>query len=277
MERELKDIKKRSRYIRAHTPNVLVLCFEMQNHICDLCGHPIQCILPEVTELDHSVPVYHFAAGPLDIKEAEKLCNNLNNLRAVHGICNVKKGISTREVWFAKEMDKLVGPAPFLTDDQISFLKFRASEIGRKGGLTAALKEENRNRIKKYRTLETCSDGGKKGGAVNVKTGQIISLGYKQGKKNKENGHWDKIKILGNVFDSNWGRKQGLKNVANGHLASLDQGRKNAEKPNYMSEIGKLGGKKGGAIVSHTRWHVKRNIVNPNCSLCQKAGRDVGA
>lgn len=35
-----------------------------------------------------------------------------------------------------------------------------------------------------------------------------------------------------------------------------------------MSRAGKLGGKKGGVIGGHNRWHVARNIVSPTCQLC---------
>lgn len=35
-----------------------------------------------------------------------------------------------------------------------------------------------------------------------------------------------------------------------------------------MSADGKEGGKKGGPIGCHIRWHINRNIVNPDCDLC---------
>jgi len=264
--RNLRDIRKRSRYIRVHTPNILPECFELQNHICDLCGQEIQCL--EVAELDHSVSVYYFASSSLDILEAAKQCNGLNNLRAAHARCNSKKRILCRDEWFAKGMDILVGSAPVLTEDEIKTLKDRSIEIGRIGGTAANKNPRNRNRLKRYRTFESCSAGGKVGGAKNVETGQILKLGEIQGERNKKSGHWDKVRLLGSPITSDKAREQGLKNVESGHLASLDQGHKNAAKPGYMSKIGKIGGKKSGPIVSHVRWHVKRNIINPNCSLC---------
>jgi hypothetical protein len=146
-----------------------------------------------------------------------------------------------------------------------------SSELGRLGGIASNLNPKNRYRLSKLSTSETCSRGGILGGQKNVETGQIIALGHKQGKKNKESGHWDRIKILGNVFDTKWGHEQGLRNIENGHMKVLSaQGKINADTPGYMSNLGKLGGKKGGPAVCHLRWHVRRNIVNPNCPLCVK-------
>jgi GIY-YIG catalytic domain-containing protein len=142
-------------------------------------------------------------------------------------------------------------------------------EFASMGGTAANRNPENRNRLKKYTSFETCSAGGKKGGQKCVETGQIVSLGYEQGKKNKESGHWDKVRILGFASASENGRRQGLKNVENGHLKRLDQGKKNAAKLGYMSELGKRGGKKGGVASGHLRWHVRRNIINPSCFLCR--------
>ena len=143
-----------------------------------------------------------------------------------------------------------------------------SSELGRIGGIASNQNPENRNRLKRLSTFETCSNGGKLGGQKNVETGHIFALGVQQGRKNKESGHWDKVRLLGTPFTSETSRQQGLRNVENGHLVRLDQGRKNSEKPGYMSALGKLGGKKGGLAVCHLRWHVNRGIKNLNCSLC---------
>lgn len=267
--RTQEEIKKRSVYIRRKTPDVLAQCFELQNHICDLCGYEIQSVSPEVAELDHSVSVYYFASSDLEIEDAEVQCNGRNNLRAVHGRCNTVKKTFNRDEWFAKGMDELVGPAKILTPEEIEFLRSRASEIGRKAGLISNQNPENRNRLNNYRTFENCSKGGKLGGQKCVETGHIIELGLEQGKKNKESGHWDRIRILGLEGSVERGRVQGLKNVESGHLQRLDQGKKNAAKPGYMSMIGKIGGKKRGLSMCHLRWHVRRNIFNPNCELCK--------
>ena len=148
-------------------------------------------------------------------------------------------------------------------------LRERHVELARMGGLAANQKEENRNRLKNVATFETCSVGGKRGSEANKKSGLASRLGKEQGNKNKETGHWDRIRLLGNPFTPEDGRKQGLKNIENGHLKNLDQGKKNAAKPGYMKDLGKQGGKKGGPIACHIRWHVKRNIINSLCPLCR--------
>lgn len=132
--------------------------------------------------------------------------------------------------------------------------------LARIGGLASNQNPENRNRLKRLSTFESRSKGGKIGGAANVETGQSLALGLSQGKKNLESGHWDRIKVLGYEGAAERAKIQGLKNVESGHLASLNQGKKNAGKPGYMASIGKLS--------AHVQRHVKRNIINPSCSLC---------
>jgi group I intron endonuclease len=142
-------------------------------------------------------------------------------------------------------------------------------ELGHMGGTAANKNPENRNRLKRLRTFESSSRGGQIGGKVNSDSGWSKELGTLQGNKNKESGHWDRVKILGFAFAEENGRQQGLRNAENGHLKRLDQGKKNAAKPGYMLSLGKLGGKIGGPLACHLRWHIKRNIVNPLCALCQ--------
>lgn len=127
-----------------------------------------------------------------------------------------------------------------------------SSALGRLGGIASNKNPENRNRLNKLRTFESCSLGGQRGGKKNVESGQAKKIGYAQGKINKDNGHWDRIRLLGNKFDANWGHKQGLKNIESGHLKKLN----------------------------HYQWHVSRNIFNPHCSLCEveadRLGEDYG-
>lgn len=141
-----------------------------------------------------------------------------------------------------------------------------STELARMGGIASNRNPDNRYRLSKLTTFEIRSSGGKIGGQKNVETGQIISLGRSQGKKNKENGHWDRVKLLGTLGASKRGREQGIKN---------------ALRPGYMSEIskkvshetrvraGRIGGKKGGVAANHLRWHVKRGFINSACSLCR--------
>lgn len=261
MERTLKEIRKRARYIRSKTPDILASCFELQNYICDLCGQRIQDLV--IAELDHSVPVYYFAVGRLSLEEAERQCNSRNNLRAVHDLCNVRKNTKTRTEWFAKSMDEVVGTAKILTEEEILFLKNRRIEVARKAGSAANKSPENRNRLKRLATFGSRSKGGKIGSYMNKESGQAFRQGKVQGQVNKENGHWDKIRVLGNKLDAEWGRKQGLKNVVSGHLRCLDQGKKNALKPDYFKNLGRMSG--------HSR-HVAKGIQKPECSLCQNNG-----
>lgn len=132
-----------------------------------------------------------------------------------------------------------------------------SSELGCMGGLAANRKEENRNRLKKARTFESSSLGGKMGGKANVDSGWSKELGFLQGNKNKESGHWDKVKILGQAFAKENGRKQGLRNIESGHLERLNQGNKNTENGHLTR-------------LNHFQWHVKRGVKNPLCILCNK-------
>lgn len=152
----------------------------------------------------------------------------------------------------------------FMFPREIDYLKLASM-----GGIESNKNPENRNRLNRYRTFENSSKGGKIGGQRNVETGQILELGYSQGNKNKESGHWDRVRLLSNVDISALGKAQGRINVESGHLKRLDQGKKNAAKPGYMNLLGKLGGKKGGPAACHLRWHINRGIVNPSCSLCK--------
>lgn len=59
----------------------------------------------------------------------------------------------------------------------------------------------------------------------------------------------------------------GRKNVESGHWASL-------KTKEHQSKAGSVGGKIGGVVSTHNRYHILRNIQNPNCSLCCKAWVD---
>lgn len=124
-------------------------------------------------------------------------------------------------------------------------------EMGRIGGRTAARKNIESGQVAKIATYESRAKGGRTGsrkhnelygnpatsegrakaGRTNIESGQVLKLGYKQGRKNAESGY---IQALGH--------KQGCKNAKNGHLAR----------------------------IRHIRWHVNRNLNNPNCELCRK-------
>jgi hypothetical protein len=80
------------------------------------------------------------------------------------------------------------------------------------------------------------------------------------------------------------GQIAGRMMVESGHLQRISSaggkacgaviGKRNAES-GWMREVQKLGlglgGKIGGPKGMHTRWHVRRGIVSPACSLCKVA------
>lgn len=101
-----------------------------------------------------------------------------------------------------------------------------------------------------------------------------------QGKKNLESGLWARVVSLGGrasgkskslaklAANAKNGGRFGRWSVESGHLADL-------RTPEHQSRAGKAGGRKGGPAANHLRWHVKRNIVNQNCSLCK--GKDASS
>ena len=100
--------------------------------------------------------------------------------------------------------------------------------------------------------------------------------GLIQGKKNVESGLLASIWAVGGVASGKSrspekmaanaanGDRFGRWSVESGHLASL-------RTPEHQSKAGKAGGKIGGIAANHLRWHVKRNIINPNCKLCKES------
>ena len=234
-----KEIRKRASYIRKNTPDILSECFELQNHICDLCGQEIQCL--EVASLDHSIPISYYSRSELFLEEANTLCNSRNNLRAAHARCNIVKNGRPREIWFAKGMDELVGTAKILTEKEIIELRkiqsARSSIGGKIGGRIAV----ETGQLKRITTFEVRSKGGKVAGPINGRNGDREGK-RRCGLKAKQNG----TGIWAKDFDRSKGPKIG--------------GSKTASIPGHMSEAGKLG--------SHIAWHVNRNRRNENCKYC---------
>lgn len=114
----------------------------------------------------------------------------------------------------------------------------------------------------------TCIKGGRKGGR---KTASI-------------EGHMSRLGRIGGLTGGKiTGPIQGHNNVTSGHIIALghSQGRKNVES-GQQKVSARLGGLASGpeSIVRirktalHTRWHVKRNIINPACPLCAGGGNN---
>jgi hypothetical protein len=130
--------------------------------------------------------------------------------------------------------------------------------------------------------------GGRIGGRATVAShgSQMGNGGRIQGRKNVESGQLARIRELPQSKEAQCtaGRISGRKNVESGHLRRISSaggkvsgatvGRRNAES-GRMREVQKMGlgkgGKIGGPIANHNRWHVRRNIVSPTCSLCQQS------
>ena len=70
------------------------------------------------------------------------------------------------------------------------------------------------------------------------------------------------------------GRIQGRKNIESGLLARICkdggrvQGKKNAESGHFASITTQESLVKGSKAGNHTRWHINRGIINPDCPLC---------
>ena len=81
-------IKERARVIRKATPNgdTLRNLWDMQNRLCDLCGHEIQDLA--LAALDHSIPVIWFARSPLPLEDAIAQATHPKNLRCAHFLGN---------------------------------------------------------------------------------------------------------------------------------------------------------------------------------------------
>jgi len=154
-------------------------------------------------------------------------------------------------------------------------------------------------------------NAGRLGGQIAVETGQIQALGRVMGCKARESGHiqalgrvWGKVRGYDikrirslpqtKIAQIKSGHINGRKMADSGKLDDIrklpqtkigqraagvrqaalnaNQGRKNAES-GHMASVGRsgVGGRIGGPMSCHRRWHVKRNIVNLDCSLCQQA------
>jgi hypothetical protein len=116
-------------------------------------------------------------------------------------------------------------------------------------------------------------------GRRNVESGQIQALG----RKNVESGHLRRITTSESC--SKGGKLGGRKNVESGHMERM----RSKITPEMRSDIGRKGGIVAGqiavetgqllslltpehqAFASHSRWHVRRNIVSPTCKLCKKS------
>jgi len=115
---------------------------------------------------------------------------------------------------------------------------------------------------KKLLTTEDRARGGHTQGLVqgrkNAQSGLLASIWAVGGKASGKSK--SPAKLAANAAN---GKRFGSWSVDSGHLKSL-------RTPEHQSKAGRAGGKIGGISANHLRWHTKRGIVNPNCSLCNK-------
>jgi hypothetical protein len=279
-----------------------------QEGICAICRKLMQDSNSVVCAIDHATPVNTIANWDWDTEKACEVANARCNLLLVHAPCNSAKGETDYEEFCAavKRGDIVLGEIPELKVERIAALKTAQSERARKAGLIGG-PIGGRRRIELHgnpATSEGCRKGGRsanakltpeqkkergsKGGRISgrqsVESGHLVriaSLGGRiQGRKNVESGHLARIASKGGRIG---GRISGRKNVESGHLTRIrelpqtkeawcrngrklgrTQGRKNVES-GHLASICSLGGR----VSNHIRYHVRRNIVNPACTLCQ--------
>lgn len=144
--------------------------------------------------------------------------------------------------------------------------------------------------------------GGEASGRIAKTSGRIQELGFKQGRKNVESGHWARISKLldrsaaaresGRIsVENGWiqalGFKQGRQNVKSGHLARITSiansakggriGGQTCVETGHIQRIGRAQGQKNvesGHLkqILHDRWHP--GISLEKCEVCNLSYSD---
>jgi hypothetical protein len=139
--------------------------------------------------------------------------------------------------------------------------------------------------LTRIRTREVCVKGGLAGGKAAFASGALARNSALAGQKNLESG---------------WAAELGRRAVESGQL-------RNVTTPESCAKGGRIGGIIAGQIAIqsgrlmqmcvlggrkhigtghlnkigrrgvHVRWHTNRDVVNPNCNLCQQATKDTDA
>ena len=138
----------------------------------------------------------------------------------------------------------------------------KADGMGRWNAPYCLSSEDSRRAHKLY--PEMARNNGRSQGRKNVESGRLAALGRIQGRKNVESGQLASIASSG-------GLTGGPRTAARpGHMAAIGRiGGRLAVESGQLASIRGKGGHMGGLIAMHNRWHTKRGIHNPECSLCR--------
>jgi hypothetical protein len=137
----------------------------------------------------------------------------------------------------------------------------------RSGPLSNFFSPIDQKYFSRFGLSELSSMGGKIGGSSNVRSGHLKSISSKGGLSGGfSNGHINGLALA-----------KAHKGVCAPGIAAKG-GRIGGPKAGKMAvESGQLEGlrtpehqSKAGRSANHNRWHVNRNIINPNCKLCKE-------
>lgn len=238
-------------------PDTLENLFEMQNRVCDLCGHPIQDLV--LAAIDHSTPISWFLRSGLSMDDVLRDANSPNNLRCAHITCNSAKCDLTREEWFTQGLNnrapRLYTPSE-LTVQHRWFVN-RQTRRSSAGGHTMGVRTRDSHTgmfsLSPAERLDACAKGGRRGGQTNATTAGYLSRIGKLGGQARA--------VLIKATDPDYyTRMRSHIDVEKRRVASqingATQGRKNAESGHIQT-------------LAHNRYH-RTGVSKPEtCELCR--------
>lgn len=192
------------------------------------------------THIKYKKGGFNLQYGFVDINEINFASVGGYRLHQVHPNLAKENAQKRVESGQAHEFGKKWGPIN--GEKYKHLLDINRIENSRKGGRVAV----ETGQIYTIRTTESCRKGGLIGGPIGGRIGGLIS-----GRKAVESGHIYRMRTKESC--SKGGKIQGRRAWDSGQLASIT-----------TSEVCS----KGGRACCHLRWHVKRNMKNPNCEFC---------
>ncbi len=243
-------VRERRELIRAAKPyrSSLENLFEMQNRICDLCGHPIENFICAV--LEHSTPIIYFARLAIPLEEAIAQAHDPKNLRCAHASCNGAKRDMTREEWYRRGLNNRDQPQP-LTEGQLLELQFRLGEGGRRskalglGIFAPGMSAKGGHRVHELHPEMAVANGRARGRS-------------EAGRKHMAAVGRARAGVVGGSPGTPEGRAKG------GRITGLKM--KKEKRGIYAPGMAAIAGHLSGA--NHARWHVARGLSNPTCARC---------